>query len=230
MVAACLKKLQSVLLFDNLDTIEIQTVLLCLNARVKHYKKNEYIQVQGEPFTEIGIILEGQISLVKEWADGACSVIDELKQYNSFGEDVICSRSKCCPYSVLAQTDVVMIYIDGPKLISSESTNCKYRSQINLNMLKCMAEYSLNINKKAEYSRIISVKKRVATFIYDIYKCENTKTFSIGMNREQMASYLNATRPAVSKILMQYKKDHIIQYSRDLFTVIDEEKLIREMN
>ena len=230
MDAQYLKKLQSVLLFKSMDTGEIEKVLMCLNAQIKCYKKDEYIYVQGGPFREIGIILEGNIRIIKEWIDGTYSVIDNLNPYDTFGEDIICLGGSICPYSILTTADTVMINIDGSKLISPQSTECKYRSQVNLNMLKRIAEYSMYINKKVEYGRIISLKRRIATFIFDFYKSKNSKTFRIGMSREQMANYINATRPAVSKILMQYKKDHIIDYRKDQFTVINEEKLIKEIS
>ena len=225
-----LEKLRSVLLFESMNTEEIGKVLMCLNGRVKNYEKNEYIHVQGDTFSEIGIVIEGEARIVKEWIDGAYSDINHLKECDTFGEDIICSGSGCCPYSILAVASTVIIYIDGGKLVNPQSTQCQYRSQVNLNMLKRIAEYSMYLNKKVEYARIISLKKRVATFIYDIYESKNSDTFSIDMNREQMASYLNATRPAVSKILIQYKKDHIIDYCKDKFTMINEAKLIEEIS
>ena len=224
------EKLKSVELFDALDAREIGKVLKCLNAKIKSYKKDEYIHVQGDTFHEIGIALQGHVRIMKEWIDGTYWEIDNLKPYDTFGEDIICSESDCSPYSILAITDVVIMYVDGRKLISSESTGCQYRSQMNLNMLKRIAKYSMYINKEVQYARIISLKKRVATFIFDIYQSKNNKIFSIDMNREQMASYLNATRPAVSKILMEYKKENIIDYDKNQFKIVSEEKLVEEMS
>lgn len=230
MFSKYLKDLKSVLLFKSMDEKGIENVLKCLDAKIVSYKKGEYIYSQGEEFSNIGILIEGEAEVTKSHIDGNYSIINTLKKQDTFGEDIICSRTKYANFSIISTVDSKIIYIDGKNLISDESTECKYRSQVNLNMLRRIAEYSMYVNKKLEYSTIISLKKRVAKFLLDNYKNSCDSAFSIDMNREQMASYLNGTRPAVSKILIKYKKDNIIDYHKNNFIIYDKEKLIKELN
>lgn len=221
--------LMSVALFDSMQFDEIKHALSCLKSYIVNYKKGEYIYYQHDKFNNIGIIVSGTAAILKEYPDGSVQMIEILKQGDTFGEDVICSGQNNAPYSVISKSETTIIYLDGKRLIDKKSTECRYRSHINLNMLKRIAQYSMYVNKKMEYLNIYSLKKRVGTFILDCFKEQNTKYFTLGMNREQMSDYLNGTRPAVSKILMYYKRQNIIDYHKDRFVMLDEQKLIDEL-
>ncbi|AFS77441.1 cyclic nucleotide-binding protein [Gottschalkia acidurici 9a] len=192
-------KLKPVLLFKDMESDEIAKVLNCLSYYQREYDKNEFIILQGDELKEIGIIIEGEVIVTKDRPDGDYAIVDVLKKYDTFGEDIIYSGLKSSLYTLRAKKHTTIIYIDGKKISSDESTSCKYRSKVNLNMLRRLAEYSIFINTKMKYMGIKSLKKRVATFLLDEFERYKSNTFSIDMNREEMADFLNGTRPAVSK-------------------------------
>ena len=97
-------------------------------------------------------------------------------------------------------------------------------------MLKRLAQNSIFVRKQLSYLGIVSLKKRVATFLIDMYEENKNCEFSIDMNREQMANFLNGTRPAVSKILIQFKNQDMIDYKKNNFKIKDFEKLLLEVS
>ena len=51
--------------------------------------------------------------------------------------------------------------------------------------------------------------------------CEQqSRTFSIPMNRNEMADYLNIERSALSRELSRMKRDGLIDYHRDSFKLL----------
>lgn len=222
--------LEQVQLFEGLKQEEILKVLNCLNAYTREYLKGSYIYMHGECFTDIGIILEGKVTVDSTYQNGSGLTLNILEQYDTFGEDVVCLNHGQAPYSLMAQTKTLVLYLDGEKLLDSASTKCEYRSRVNLNMLKRLARYSFYMNQRMKYMSILNLKKRVITFLLDHKEKAASTTFSIGMNREEMASYLNATRSAISRVLIELKNEELIGYRKDLFTIKDEEAMIERID
>ncbi len=223
-------RLQKVKLFNGMQQDEIVKILGCLNAYIKEYTKGNYIYMQGDSFEDIGIILEGRVTVVQEHQNGYIVTINILDKNDTFGEDIVCLNNRYSQYSLIASSKTKILYIKGSRLLEDESTQCKYRSRVNLNMLKCMAEYSVRISKRMKYMSILTLKKRIITLLLDYQEELGKDKFSIGMNREEMAYYLNTTRVSISRILIDLKKEGLIEYHKDLFTIKDKQGLINELD
>lgn len=223
-------KLQNVKLFEGMEQEDILKVLRCLNAYTREYTKGSYIYMQGDSFEDIGIIIEGRVMVNREYQNGSVLTINILEKNDTFGEDVICLSNGHAPYSLMANAKTEILYIKGKKLIDPASTKCEYRSRVNLNMLQRMAQYSMYVNKRMKYISILSLKKRVIAFLLDYQEETNEDKFSIGMNREEMADYLNATRSALSRILIELKNEELVEYHKDTFLLKDREALIEKLN
>ena len=51
------------------DNGDINSLLSCLNAGFSEFKKGEYIMLAGDELKHIGIVVSGQLSIVKEDLD-----------------------------------------------------------------------------------------------------------------------------------------------------------------
>lgn len=223
-------QLQNVKLFEDMKIEEILKVLKCLNAYVKQYTKGSYIYIDGDYFEDIGIILEGRVLVNREYQNGSVLNMNILDKNDTFGEDIICLSNSYAPYSLIANSHVNILYIKGKKLIEPESAKCEYRSRMNLNMLKRMAQYSVYVNRRMKYISILSLKKRVIMFLLDCGEEEKKNKFSIEMNREEMSDYLNGTRSAISRILAELKSEGLLEYHKSTFTLKDKEELVRKLD
>lgn len=114
-------QLQNVKLFEGMKTEEITKVLACLRAYVKKYTKGSYIYIDGDSFENIGIILEGKVSMNREYQNGNILNMGILDKNDTFGEDIICLSNSTAPYSLVANSPVKILYIKGKKLIEPES-------------------------------------------------------------------------------------------------------------
>lgn len=223
-------QLKNVKLFEGMETEEILKVLKCLNAYEKQYTKGSYIYIDGDYFEDIGIILEGKVSVNREYQNGSILNMSVLEKNDTFGEDIVCLSNSTAPYSLIANSKVNILYIKGKKLIAPESVKCEYRSRMNLNMLKRMAEYSVYVNRRMKYISILSLKKRVIMFLLDRQEESGKEIFSIEFNREEMSDYLNGTRAAISKILSELRKEGLLEYHKATFNLKDKEGLIKKLD
>lgn len=53
-------------LFAGIEEKEFDSMLSSLDAREKDYQKDDYILMAGNPIHEIGIVLKGSVTVIKE--------------------------------------------------------------------------------------------------------------------------------------------------------------------
>ena len=81
-----LKLLETVSLFHNIKTDDLLKIINCLGSNIKDYKKDDIIQLAGEPVTQVGIILAGKIQVIREDFIGNRLILADLSEGDLFSE------------------------------------------------------------------------------------------------------------------------------------------------
>lgn len=202
-------------IFQNVDNIN--AVLECLNATYKNYKKSEIIIRENEEVLKIGIVLEGEVLVFRSLLNDEVTEVQKILPLETFGELNIYTNKKRSEYLLIANKDTKILFLDGEKLINETSIGCKYRTQMNLNMLKHLAQVNSKYQNQIEIRSVSSLRDRILLYLKG--QARGRKYFDITHNREQMAKYIGATRPAVSKILIDLKNEGLIDYHKNTFTL-----------
>ena len=207
---------------------DIISVLSNLSTSLHTYKKDEIICLQNEPFFKLGILLEGKIQTSKTYLTNDSFILNILDAPNVFGENIICARCMVMPYTLQALQHTTLLLIDGTDIFTMNKQTSSYMSQFLINMIRLIGERSIYSNTQIDYSRITSLRKRVAIFLLNHYQQTNQLLFTVPLNRSEMANYLSVTRPALSKVLAELKKEEIIDYYKDSFKIENLEKLMSQ--
>jgi CRP-like cAMP-binding protein len=85
------------------------------------------------------------------------------------------------------------------------------------------------LDKKIEYFAIKSVTGKICAYLYDQYKLNGGPLFDIPFDRNELADFLNVSRPTLSRELAKLKEQGIIDYYLNSFKVLDIEKLEQEL-
>ncbi|WP_236932757.1 Crp/Fnr family transcriptional regulator [Geosporobacter ferrireducens] len=223
-----IQALQNVSLFDEMSIDEISLTLSSMDTFIKKHGKRDCICLQNEAFSRIGIILKGKVQVIRRHITDDIASIHTLDTFDTFGEDIICSGRTATPYSIEAVEESTLLYIDGTRLFIMDKQNSSYRGKFFKNIIKTVANRSFLLNAQVDYIRILSLRKRVAVLLLDHYYNNGQNLFTIEFSRAEMAKYLNATRPAVSKILAEFKKEGMIDYYRNSFKICDVDRLSKQ--
>ena len=73
-------------LFSGVGEDEIETMLSCLGARLRRYKKGEYVLRQGEHLDDITLLAEGRLHIQREDYWGNRSILGSIGVGELFGE------------------------------------------------------------------------------------------------------------------------------------------------
>ncbi len=204
--------LTKVSLFKGIEGPDLTLMLGCLEPKLSEYKRNDYIAIAGEKLESIGIILEGEAVVVKENAAGNRVVMDLLKPGDIFGEVVVFAEDSAWPGSVIAQEASKTLFIPRQKIIGQCQRMCPRHREIIRNMLKIVSEKAMLLNKKVEYLSIKSMRGKIAAFLLEQYRRTAATTFVLPLNRNEMADFLNVSRPSMSREMRRMKEEGVIDF------------------
>ena len=216
-------------LFNGIDEEDLITLLHCLQPKLYRYSKNDYIIMAGEEFLSIGMVVNGEVAVTKENAAGNRVIISILKSGNIFGEMVAFSKRLKWPVSVQAKEKCEIIFLEKGKIIGECQKTCSWHRKLIQNMLTLLSERALMLNKKVEYLSIKSIRGKISTFILEQYKKTGKTIFMIDMNRNDLADFLNVSRPSMSREMCKMRDEGIIDFHMSTIKIKDL-NLLKEMS
>jgi CRP-like cAMP-binding protein len=92
-------------------------------------------------------------------------------------------------------------------------------------MLGIISEKALMLNRKVEYLAIKSMRAKISTFLLEQYKKTGKTTFMIPLNRNELADFLNVSRPSMSREMCRMKEEGIIDFHRASIRIINPDAL-----
>jgi CRP-like cAMP-binding protein len=212
-------------LFSGIGQAELTNMLGCLETKVKEYPKNQFIVNAGEPLTGIGILLSGEAAVIKENAAGNRIIMTILQPGGMFGEMPAFLPESVWPASVYTQKQTKVLLLPPAKIVSGCQKLCSWHQTLTLNMLKIISEKALLLNKKVEYLSIKSMRGKLCTFLLEEYAKNAATSFTLPLNRSELADFLNVSRPSMSREMARMKAEGLIDFHLSSIKLVDIAKL-----
>ena len=214
-----IEEIKKARLFMGIEDKDIGEMLKCLDAKIAMFKKSEYIFSSGDYVKNVGIVLSGNINIMKEDVDGEAFLLTQLGVSDHFAESICCANINASPVSVLAVTDVVVMLLDFSRIINTCTNACAFHSKLIENMIQLVAQKNLYLQERIDYLCKKSIRKKLMTYLKSTSK-GSQNTFAIPYNREELANYLSVDRSALSRELAKLKDENIIDYWKNKFKVL----------
>jgi CRP-like cAMP-binding protein len=212
-------------LFEGISGDQLELLLNCLKPKIETYKRNDLIAIAGNKFDSLGILLQGEATINKENALGNRVMIAMLEPGDMFGEVLIFSGETCWPSTIQAQKACKVLYLSSERIIGECKNVCPWHHMLIENMLKIISQKALILNKKVEYLTIGGVREKVSAFLLEQYKRFGKPAFTLPMNRNEMAEFLNVSRPSLSREMCRMRNKGIIDFHMSEVKIIDIERL-----
>lgn len=206
-------------LFTGISLEETEFLVKCLRAKRHSFSKGSFLQHAGDPFTKIGIVLEGSVDILFEDAVGRKNILTTIEPVGMFGEGAVTARVPASPVSVYASTDVSVCFLEYPFMIRSCEKNCGYHSRLVENMIEILSKKLILMNKKLNYALTRSIRDKITSYLIDEYGAHKSKSFEITYNREELANYLSVDRSSLSRELAKMKEESLIDFRKSRFSL-----------
>ncbi|MDD2533506.1 MAG: Crp/Fnr family transcriptional regulator [Eubacteriales bacterium] len=201
----------------------------CFNPVIKTFVKDDTIIRVGDPQDSIGIVLDGEITVQKEDYAGNRLIIGNFGPADIFGEVAAFAKIGFWPNMVVANTKCQIVFFPIDKFIKPCCKICNAHQLLIENMLRIVARKAMMMNNRISYLKVKGMREKLAAFLFEQYQITGNRTFMIPMNREQLADYLNVSRPSMSRELGRIRDENVIDFYRSSFTIKNIEAL-RQMH
>ncbi len=206
-------------LFRGISSADAESVLKCLSAVRKAYKKGESIFHAGEPSRTMGFVLSGAVEIFRDDYWGNRQIIGAAGAGDLFGESYACMPGTIFMITVQAVEDAEVLFFDVNRILTTCSPACEFHSRLIHNLLYILAEKNLMLTRKIDHMGQRSIREKVMAYLSFQMESNRSGTFEIPFNRQQFADYLAVDRSALSAELSRMKRDGLIDYEKNHFRI-----------
>ena len=206
-------------LFNGLKPEEIDTMLGCLAARERRYRKGARIHRMGDVITTVGLVLEGGVRIESVDVWGNVSVLGVKGVGGMFGEAYAAVPDEPLMMDVVAAEDTTVLFLSLAKVLATCSHACPHHSRTSTNMTAIIARQSLALSRRILHVAPKTIRGKVLAYLSDIAERTGRDEFDIPFDRQQLADYLGVDRSALSAELSRMQKAGLIETRRSHFVL-----------
>ena len=206
-------------LFHGITPEEVTSMLNCLKAEEKHYKKDEIIYRTGDTVHKIGIVITGSVSIEYDDFWGNKSVLDKIGQGQVFGETYACAPGEVLMINVVASENTIVLFLDVAKTLQPCSSACGYHGKLIRNLLTISSQKNLTLSRRIFHTSSKSIRGRLLSYLSFQATRQGKNEFDITFNRQQLADYLSVDRSALSNELSKMQREGLITVNRNHFCI-----------
>lgn len=208
-------------IFKNIEENEVELLLKCINNYRKTFKKGEIILREGEKTEYMGIVITG--SVVVERADlwGNNTVLGVISPVGIFAETYSILNDEPLMINVYANEKSEILFLRTNEIFKTCEKSCNFHDQLILNLIRIASFKNLNLSRKILHTGPKTIRGKLLSFFSEWVKKENSLSFSIPYNRQQLADYLSVDRSAMSNELSKMQKEGILEFKKNKFKIID---------
>ena len=134
-------------LFSGISEIELNAMLSCLEARKESFPKDTFLLRVGERADSIGLVLSGSVLVIQEDIWGNRNILSKAGQGQTFAAAYACAAGSVLNVSVVAETDVTVMFMNVNRILNICPSACSYHSRIVRNLLGELAEKNLRFSE-----------------------------------------------------------------------------------
>lgn len=207
-------------LFSGVSEDEIASMLSCLDARIREYKKGEYVMRQGEHIRYITILVSGELHIQRDDYWGNRSIVNRIGVGEMFGEAYIAPESGALLNDVLAVEDSTVIFFDVRKMMTVCSSACRFHSRVVENLFYALSQKNRALVQKLGHVTKRTTREKLISYLSEQAKKQGSASFDIPFNRQQLADFLSVDRSAMSNELCKMRDEGLLEFRKNQFKLL----------
>ena len=203
-------------LFANVSPDSLPEMLNCIHAYRKSYSKGEFIFPPKQNITELALVLKGSIVLSNEDFFGNKNVLDKILPGELCGE-AYAALNLAPQMSIQAGEECEVLLLPIKKLTTVCTNACSNHSLLIQNLLRILAQRNQQLVTKFSHISKRTTREKLLSYLYLQSRLQNSNTFTIPFNRQELADYLFVERSAMSHELSKLRDEGLLDYHRNSF-------------
>ena len=207
-------------LFDGIQMEDLSAMLGCIGGHTITVSKGQSVYREGDPATHVGMVLSGAVRLVREDFYGNRSIVAHIGPAELFGETYACAGVASLPVSVVADEDSEVLLMDCRRITTTCSSACVFHSRIIYNLLRLVAVKNLVFDQKIQVTSKRTTREKLMAFLLNQANLQNSNTFTIPYDRQELADYLEVDRSGLSAEISKLRKEGVLESEKNQFRLL----------
>ena len=201
-------------LFKGLTEEQADRAMQLLKAEFREYRKGEFLHHAGRPMERFGLVLYGAVRVCTDDIEGNRMIMADVPPGVSFGESLSFLEIPEPMIYAYAADDTGVLWLSAKECFQEQSeTDLELRNRFTA----LLADRALAMNDRIQILSKLTLREKLTAFFTIAARNAGNKTFSISMNRDDMAAYIGTNRSALSRALAEMKREGILDYYRNSF-------------
>lgn len=206
-------------LFQNLPKDTILQIIESEACHIKNFPAGKIIYEIGQHIRHIGIVLEGIVDIVHLSPYGHDTIVSRIAPGGIFGESFSCAEAANFFNETRSIQATAILFIDVHALLHQARALTEYHLNLIENILRTLAKSNVWLNTKIQILNQKTLRDKILTYFETLAAKNNSNTFTIPFNREQLASFLGSERSSVSRELSKMQEEQILTIRKDYVTI-----------
>lgn len=194
-------------------------MLHCLEVRPETFQKDEYILRAGDRVEAFGLVITGKVLIIQEDFWGNRNILAAVGAGHCFAETFACSPGAVLNVSVMAQTNVQVLFLSVKRILTTCPSTCSHHSRMIRNLLSELAEKNLRLNEKITHLGQRSRRAKILSYLSAEAQRHGSAEFDIAFSRQQLADYLSVDRSGLSMELSRMQEEGLLEYRKNHFVL-----------
>lgn len=198
-------------LFYNMPATELDSFLSIADTQITHYNKGDILLCAGAAATRVGVVLSGKAAAQKLTKSGRSFTISQLSKGSVFADVLVLGHSQS-PVTITAAASCAVLYIPFLRIFEN--------SKIMQNLVSVVSEKYFSLDRRIDILLEKSLRSRILMFLKEQREKSGSQSFTVAVNRQQMADYLGCERSAMCRELSRMKAERLINYTKNSFELL----------
>lgn len=205
-------------LFKGINQEDCLRMVTCFNADCRRYKAGAFIAEFGEFTDRLGIILSGNVVIVRYDINGVRTIIESVEKGGVFGTFFTYNILRRNSVEVIAEKDCEVMFVHRNEITKRCENACLCHSQVVENLLKIMSENIVRLNQRIDVLSQRSIEDRLISYLEIIEdKTPEGKTPQIPFSTTALSDYLCVNRSALQRQISKMKEAGTLTISKRKF-------------
>lgn len=204
----------------NLNEDEMERLLI-KEGTVRSFSRGERVFQEMDRPEAVYVLLKGSVIIAKETFSGKRILLTQLEMPGALFGEVYAFMEKASYDMYVEAVGKTSVLVLDNRIFTGKEDNLSRKLRENL--LEVFAEKAYNMNQKLRILGSGTLRERIVRFLVECQDSEGV--IHMNLSREEMADYLNITRPSLSRELGKMQEEGILELSRRQIRVKDQEKL-----
>ncbi len=206
-------------LCNSIPECEKENFLDDVRFTLKKYKKNDWIISQGEEYTSLYILIEGEIKTVMVDEKGDFMHIENIKAPLPMAAGFLFAGNNKSPVSAIAKGDCKFVCIPKDNVFYLMRTYDAFMHAI-------LTSISNKVQFLSEKIRLTSLRTIRAKLAYYILKeSEGESSFQLKTSKQEMANLFGVSRQALTSVMNQLHDENIIHAEKRKVRIVNRHAL-----